>query len=100
MDGESDLHSQPIAVEIAAEAAQFRRTSPLRIGDKVDVVGMPTEEDCEHESARRDGSLRVRLTGARKYCRGSRRSTQPDGAVRPHFQVEWHVAAARPASRL
>jgi calcium binding protein len=32
-----------------AECVSDRSTSPLRIGDKVDVVGMPTEEDCEHE---------------------------------------------------
>ena len=32
-----------------AECVNDRSTSPLRIGDKVDVVGMPTEEDCEHE---------------------------------------------------
>jgi len=32
-----------------AECVSDRATSPLRIGDKVDVVGMPTEEDCEHE---------------------------------------------------
>ena len=31
VDGESGLHSQPIAVEIAAEAAQFRRTCGLKI---------------------------------------------------------------------
>jgi Calcium binding len=31
------------------ECVSDRATSPLRIGDKVDVVGMPTEEDCEHE---------------------------------------------------
>jgi Calcium binding len=32
-----------------AECVSDRSTSPLRIGDKVGVVGMPTEEDCEHE---------------------------------------------------
>jgi Calcium binding len=32
-----------------AECVNDRSTSPLRIGDKVDVVGMPAEEDCEHE---------------------------------------------------
>jgi hypothetical protein len=26
-----------------------RATSPLRLTDKVDVIGMPGEEECEHE---------------------------------------------------
>jgi hypothetical protein len=26
-----------------------RATSPLRVGDEVEVVGMATEEECEHE---------------------------------------------------
>jgi hypothetical protein len=30
-----------------AECITDRATSPLRIDDKVDVVGVPTEEDCE-----------------------------------------------------
>src|SRR5947209_1667893 len=32
-----------------AECTSNRPTSPLRIGEKVHVVGMPAEEDCEHE---------------------------------------------------
>ncbi len=26
-----------------------RATSPLQVGDKVEVIGMPAEDDCEHE---------------------------------------------------
>ena len=26
-----------------------RATSPLKVGDEVQVVGMPSEEECEHE---------------------------------------------------
>jgi hypothetical protein len=32
-----------------AECISDRATSPLNVGDKVRVVGVPTEEDCEHE---------------------------------------------------
>jgi hypothetical protein len=32
-----------------AECTRKRSTSPLRIGEKARVVGMPAEEDCEHE---------------------------------------------------
>jgi Calcium binding len=32
-----------------ARCVKERATSPLRVDDKVDVVGMPTEEVCEHD---------------------------------------------------
>ena len=32
-----------------AECMSDRPTSPLRVGDKVNVIGMPREEDCEHD---------------------------------------------------
>lgn len=32
-----------------ARCATERRTSPLRLGDEVRVVGMPAPEDCERE---------------------------------------------------
>jgi hypothetical protein len=32
-----------------AECIAKRATSPLRVGEKVEVIGMPSEEDCEHE---------------------------------------------------
>ena len=32
-----------------ARCADERATSPLQIGDEVEVVGMPPEEVCEHE---------------------------------------------------
>jgi hypothetical protein len=33
-----------------ARCVAERATSPLRIGDEVEVVGMPPEEVCEHET--------------------------------------------------
>ena len=33
----------------SARCVAHRRTSPLKPGDEVEVVGMPPEEDCEHE---------------------------------------------------
>jgi hypothetical protein len=41
---ESNLHF-PFTARCVAE----RAISPLRIGDKVEVVGMPSEAECEHE---------------------------------------------------
>ena len=32
-----------------ARCATKRPTSPLKIGDEVEVVGMPPEKECEHE---------------------------------------------------
>jgi len=50
VDGESGLHSQPIAVEIAAEAAQFRRTCGLNIGNPLLELGPASLADKDHES--------------------------------------------------
>ena len=33
----------------SARCVVRRATSPLQPGDKVEVVGMPSEEDCEHD---------------------------------------------------
>ncbi len=48
-----------------AECIAKRATSPLRVGEKVDVIGMPPEEECEHEMfvtiRWRDDSLAVPL---------------------------------------
>jgi Calcium binding len=33
----------------SARCIAHRSTSPLKLGDKVEVVGMPSEGDCEHE---------------------------------------------------
>jgi Calcium binding len=33
----------------SARCIAERAISPLRIGDKVEVVGMPPEDECEHE---------------------------------------------------
>ena len=41
---ENHLHF-PFTARCRAE----RATSPLRIGDEVEVVGLPSEEVCEHE---------------------------------------------------
>jgi len=32
-----------------AKCIALRPSSPLNIGDKVEVLGMPSEEECEHE---------------------------------------------------
>ena len=50
VDGESGLHSQPIAVEIAAEAAQFRWTSGLDISYPLIELGTASLTDKNHES--------------------------------------------------
>jgi len=50
VDGESGLHSQPIAVEIAAEAAQFRRTCGLNIGNPLIELGPASLTDKDHET--------------------------------------------------
>jgi len=36
-------------VPFTAKCIVQRATSPLRVGDEVDIVGMPPEEECEHE---------------------------------------------------
>lgn len=36
-------------VPFLARCITQRATSPLSVGDKVEVVGMPPEEECEHE---------------------------------------------------
>lgn len=38
-----------LQVPFKAKCVVQRATSPLRVGDEVDVVGMPPEEECEHE---------------------------------------------------
>src|SRR3979409_143278 len=50
VDGESGLHSQPIAVEIAAEAAQFRRTCGLNIGNPLIEMGPASLTNKDYES--------------------------------------------------
>ncbi len=42
------LESQ-IAFPFLARCIAKRATSPLRVGDEVEVLGMPPEEECEHE---------------------------------------------------
>lgn len=36
-------------VPFAAKCIAKRPISPLKVGDKVDVIGMPPESECEHE---------------------------------------------------
>ena len=50
MDGESGLHSQPVAMEVAAEATQFRRTGRLNIGNPLIELGPASLPDKDHES--------------------------------------------------
>lgn len=38
-----------LAVPFRARCTAERTISPLRIGDEVEVVGMPPEEECEHD---------------------------------------------------
>jgi hypothetical protein len=33
----------------SAKCVARRSISPLKVGEKVEVVGMPSEEDCEHD---------------------------------------------------
>ena len=33
----------------SAKCVARRTISPLKVGEKVEVVGMPSEEDCEHD---------------------------------------------------
>jgi hypothetical protein len=40
---------QTLIFPFAARCISERSSSPLEIGDQVKVVGMPPEEDCEHE---------------------------------------------------
>ena len=36
-------------VPFSARCIVRRVTSPLQVGDEVEVVGMPSEEECEHD---------------------------------------------------
>lgn len=38
-----------LSVPFLARCVRERRTSPLRVGDEVEVVGMAPEEECVHE---------------------------------------------------
>lgn len=38
-----------ITFPFVARCIAKRATSPLRVGDEVEVLGMPPEEECEHE---------------------------------------------------
>jgi hypothetical protein len=72
--GESGLHGQPITVEIAAEAAQFRRTGGLDIGNPLIELGPASFADKDH--------------GPAAVLPGCRRSptwllAEPAGALRP-----------------
>ncbi len=40
---------EKLHVPFTAKCIVQRATSPLRVGDEVDIVGMPPEEECEHE---------------------------------------------------
>jgi hypothetical protein len=40
---------EKLHVPFSARCVVHRATSPLQPGDKVEVVGMPSEEDCEHD---------------------------------------------------
>ena len=40
---------EKLHVPFTAKCVVQRATSPLHIGDEVEVVGMPPEEECEHE---------------------------------------------------
>ena len=40
---------EKLHVPFTAKCVVQRATSPLRVGDEVDIVGMPPEEECEHE---------------------------------------------------
>lgn len=40
---------EKLHVPFMAKCVVQRATSPLRIGDEVEVVGMPPEEECEHD---------------------------------------------------
>ena len=47
--GESGLHSQPVAMEVAAKATQFRRTGRLNIGNPLIELGPASLPDKDHE---------------------------------------------------
>ena len=68
-----------------AECIAKRATSPLRVGEKVDVIGMPSEEECEHEMfvtiRWRDDSLAVPLAQLR--------DTGADADTRQAIE-DWH----------
>jgi hypothetical protein len=38
-----------ISFPFTGECIEARRTSPLKKGEQVTVIGMPPEDDCEHE---------------------------------------------------
>lgn len=40
---------EKLHVPFTAKCVAKRATSPLRVGDEIEVVGMPSEEECEHE---------------------------------------------------
>jgi len=40
---------EKLHVPFTAKCVVQRATSPLRVGDEVDIIGMPPEEECEHE---------------------------------------------------
>lgn len=40
---------EQLAFPFPARCISRRAISPLRVGDEVEVIGMPPEEECEHE---------------------------------------------------
>jgi Calcium binding len=56
----NDALQWPLLAPCVAE----RATSPLQIGDEVEVVGMPPEDVCEHEMFRPDPVGRRTLASA------------------------------------
>ena len=40
---------EKLTFSFLAKCIAKRAISPLRVGDKVEVVGMPSEKECEHE---------------------------------------------------
>ncbi len=41
--------SDTLSVPFRARCIAMRRTSPLAVGEEVEVVGMAPDEDCDHE---------------------------------------------------
>lgn len=41
---------EQLAFPFTARCIARRVISPLRVGDEVEVIGMPQEEECEHEA--------------------------------------------------
>jgi len=50
MHSEAGVHRLPITVKVAAEAAQFRRTGALNLGDPVLEVGPTSLADQDHKT--------------------------------------------------